>query len=97
MSARTWWKVVTGNRDDLRNLAALWGGVVASPKAFDAAYAAQSYVSMVHVLGEIWHRAPDERSVYKQPGFTVLCNLLDGTVPIPEGEGDDDNGTEPIH
>ena len=84
-----WWNVVNGNLDDLRGCASLWGGVTAGDKALVAAVHSKNYQETRRILQEIWFKAPDDRAVYKQPGFTVLCNLLDGTVPVPPGEDDD--------
>jgi hypothetical protein len=84
----TWWKVVNGNATDLRQCASLWGGVTAGVKAFDSALLSRNYTGMVAVLSEVWAQAPDHPSIHKQPGWSVLCNLLDGTVPPPGGEDD---------
>lgn len=86
MASGAWWRVVNGNLHDLQGCASLWGGVTAGPKALEAAVLAHRYAETVRILSEIWAQAPDVPDIHKQPGWSVLCNLLDGTVPPPDGE-----------
>lgn len=63
---------------------------------FDAAVKARDTMSpkeLVTILNSAWLRAPESRSVYRIPGFTEMCNLLDCTVDgffHPDGPADND-------
>jgi hypothetical protein len=48
--------------------------------AFDAAVEARDVQRIVVIMESAWLRAPEDRGVYRIPGFTEMCNLLDGSV-----------------
>lgn len=50
-----------------------------SLEEFDAAVANKNARKLSHIMNDAWGRAPESRSVYSIPGFTEMCNLLDGT------------------
>ena len=58
---------------------------------FDDAIKARDMNLLYDMMNHAWLRAPDERSVYRIPGFKEMCNLLDGTVPGFIAEDDDDD------
>lgn len=55
---------------------------------FDRAIEAHDKRKLCDVMNSAWAQAPDTRSVYSIPGFTAMCNLLDGTWGDPEDEED---------
>jgi len=53
-----------------------------SMKDFDSAVTVRSDASktlLIAIMTQSWFSAPDTQEVYKIPGFTEMCNLLDGT------------------
>lgn len=47
---------------------------------FDAAVRAKDTRQLNEIMNDAWLRAPEDRSVYRIPGFTEMCDLMDGTV-----------------
>lgn len=47
---------------------------------FDAAITNRNVSKLCSIMSDAWGRAPEDREVYRIPGFTEMCNLLDGTV-----------------
>lgn len=58
---------------------------------FDEAIKTQDVNRLYDMMNHAWLRAPDERSVYRIPGFREMCNLLDGTVAGLIAEDDDED------
>jgi hypothetical protein len=54
-----------------------WGDL----SAFNIAYDRQDGYGLKLQMEEAWFNAPESRRVYGVPGFTEMCNLIDGTVP----------------
>ena len=48
--------------------------------AFDKAVEAKDASALNSIMNDAWGRAPEDRAVYSIPGFSEMCNLLDGTV-----------------
>ena len=53
---------------------------------FDQAVKDQDTNKLCDIMNSAWLRAPEDREVYRIPGFSQMCNLLDCTV---EGFFDD--------
>jgi hypothetical protein len=49
-------------------------------KDFEAAVTNKNHRKLLSIMNDAWGRAPESRAVYSIPGFTPMCNLLDGTV-----------------
>jgi hypothetical protein len=47
---------------------------------FDAAVTARDSRRLTVIMENAWLRAPEDREVYRIPGFGAMCDLLDGTV-----------------
>lgn len=47
---------------------------------FDEAVDRKDTDKLSSIMGDVWGRAPEDRDVYRIPGFTEMCNLLDETV-----------------
>jgi hypothetical protein len=47
---------------------------------FDAAVAAKDTPKLYNMMNNAWLRAPEDRTVYRDPGFRAMCNILDFTV-----------------
>lgn len=47
---------------------------------FDRAVEAKDAVKLFDIFNDAWIRAPESRHVYSIPGFSEMCNLMDGTV-----------------
>lgn len=60
------------------------------PQDFDRAVRDQDTRTLTRIMNEAWYRAPDDRSIYRIPGFSEMCHLLDSTVPGFTGEEPDD-------
>lgn len=58
---------------------------------FDAAVTNKNVRKLSSIMNDAWSRAPESRSVYTIPGFTEMCNLLDGTVDGWEDNDYDDD------
>jgi hypothetical protein len=59
---------------------------------FDAAVRAKDAARLTRIMNDAWIRAPESRRVYDIPGFSAMCDLLDGTVDgffDPGGECDE--------
>jgi len=63
------------------------------PEDFDKAVLEQDVRQLVRIMNDAWFRAPEDRAVYRIPGFTAMCDLLDSTVPGFTGEEPDDENT----
>ena len=60
---------------------------------FDNAVLNRNVNKLSAIMNDAWGRAPESRSVYHIPGFSEMCNLLDGTVDgflNDDGEYEDD-------
>lgn len=62
---------------------------------FDEAVRNKNSAKLNSIMNDAWGRAPESREVYNIPGFSEMCNLLDGTVEgfiddSLENEDDDD-------
>lgn len=57
-------------------------------EAFDQAVAEKDAIKLADIMNDAWFRAPDQREVYRTPGFRQMCDLLDGTVPgfVPDDD-----------
>lgn len=53
---------------------------------FDQAVENRDATKLCEIMNSAWLRAPESRDVYQIPGFSEMCNLLDGTVDgfLPE-------------
>lgn len=55
--------------------------IVAPPEAkidqFDAAVKAKDTYLLYDIMNSAWLRAPEDRGVYRIPGFSEMCGLLD--------------------
>ncbi len=65
-----------------------------SLEEFDNAVTNKNSVKLSTIMNDAWGRAPEDRDVYRIPGFTEMCNLLDGTVDgfVDEGGGHGEQG-----
>lgn len=62
-----------------------------SLEEFDEAVANKNVRKLSGIMNDAWGRAPESRSVYTIPGFTAMCNLLDGTQDGWDDPDDDEN------
>lgn len=61
---------------------------------FDAAVRAKDSDRLTRIMNDAWLRAPEDRGVYRIPGFTPMCDLLDRTVDGFFGEPSGDDSDE---
>lgn len=47
---------------------------------FDGAVKARDSIKLTGIMNRAWLALPESRSIYREPGVTEMCNLLDCTV-----------------
>lgn len=89
------WDYFTQHHDNIREVCVeyLHSALVTR---FDDAVKNKNVVQLAGLMNKAWFKAPDDRRVYQIPGFTQMCNLLDGTVDgfLGIGGPDDDDDDE---
>ena len=84
-----WFRYLTEHHDDIRSIVEQYSPELVDK--FDQRYMERNRDALDHIMNDAWFNAPDldARDVYSIPGFTEMCNLLDGTVDSwSEGLGD---------
>ncbi len=51
---------------------------------------------MLNLLNDVWLRAPEDRNIYKMPGFSELSDLCEGWQELDQDDGEDMGGLD-IH
>lgn len=79
---QVWWDYVEKHNANIEDCIRQWGGTFRLEQ-YQTARSNQDVRRMMSILNQVWFDAPDERAVYSVPGFTELCNLLDGSIAEP--------------
>ena len=98
------WKYFDDNKENIRDvveqflpveqwqsMAGPFGSAtIHTMEEFDNAVLNRNINKLSAIMNDVWGRAPESRSVYHIPGFSEMCNLLDGTVDGFFDEYEDD-------
>ena len=59
---------------------------------FDAAVKVKDSGTLMNIMNDAWLRAPEDRAVYRIPGFSRMCDFLDFSIEgfvDPDGPSDE--------
>ncbi len=73
-----WWNVFNENRHNIENIISMYCQK-GKLEDFEKAINSRNVSKMMNMMNDAWYHAPDHREVYNIPGFSKMCNLLDGT------------------
>lgn len=66
---------------------------------FDDAVRARDSIKLATIMNRAWPALPEDSAIYREPGVTEMCNLLDCTVDgffeDPDEDRDQDDKEEP--
>lgn len=77
-----WWTAFESQQDNIRAL--VFRYTRGQLEFFDKAVKDSRRSLLENIMNDAWFNAPDSRGVYDIPGFTMMCNLLDGSYDTKE-------------
>lgn len=78
-----WWDYLNAYRDNLAWVVRTLSGDLQAD-TFMTVADERRYLATSTILQMTWEQAPDHPMIHDIPGWEVLCDLLDGTVPYEE-------------